>query len=421
MELDFVDARSEAVVGTKARAVLVRLEPPGHRLGAGGSPRKGAHLGLGPASPFPAQPIQQREVACQRVVALQGRRLVQDLVRGHAPTLSHVEWPGSAEVLEQPQLPLAKTAHAQTQLRLAQQIRQRRQGAVFHVAGAEGEHDAVAVFAQDLFQQLPGVVKMQLAAMSPKLVGAILAVEDIRFYEHSGIDWRRVAGAIWRDIRDFSLREGSSPIRVQLARNVVPDGLTRARSLRRKLAEMIVARRIEREFTKPQILEMYLNQIYLANGYYGVEAASHGYFERTALELSVSQAALLAALPTAPSNYDPRRFPEPASKRRNLVLAQMLKQKVISPKEEAIARNSKLRLSAQEQEGDAPWFVAAVRRELNDRFGQDAETQGLRVRTTLDAGLQRAAEKELARQIEAAESGKLGRLAVEKCNGDPEE
>src|SRR5438552_17848901 len=98
MELDFVDARSEAVVGTKAWAVLVRLEPPGHYLRAGGSPRKGAHLRLGPASPFPAQPIQQREVACQRVVALQRRRLVQDLVRGHEPTHSHVDWAGRATV-----------------------------------------------------------------------------------------------------------------------------------------------------------------------------------------------------------------------------------------------------------------------------------------------------------------------------------
>src|SRR5438105_10821240 len=116
-------------------------------------------------------------------------------------------------------------------------------------------------------------IVVPLAAMSPKLIGAFLAVEDTRFYEHSGIDWRRVAGAIWRDIRSFSLREGSSTITMQLARNVFPDSLTRARTLRRRLAEMIVARRIEREFNKQQILEMYLNQIYLGNGYYGVEAA----------------------------------------------------------------------------------------------------------------------------------------------------
>ena len=262
-------------------------------------------------------------------------------------------------------------------------------------------------------------IVVPLSSVSPKLVAAFLAVEDNRFYDHSGIDWRRVAGAIWRDFRTFSLREGSSTITMQLARNVFPDSLTRARTLRRKLAEMIVARRIEREFNKQQILEMYLNQIYLGNGYYGVEAAARGYFGGTALDLTLSQAALLAALPKAPSSYDPRRFPDLALKRRNLVLAQMVKAKAITPKEEALAKRSKPRLSPEEQEGGAPWFVAAVRQELNDRFGQDAETQGLRVRTTVDAGLQRAAEKELIRQIEAAESGKLGRIAAEKCNGDP--
>src|SRR6059058_5794624 len=264
-------------------------------------------------------------------------------------------------------------------------------------------------------------IVVPLAAMSPMLVRAFLAIEDQRFFEHHGIDWRRVGGALLRDLRTFSPREGSSTITMQLARNVFPDRLTRARMLRRKLAEMIVARRIEREFNKQQILEMYLNQIYLGNGYYGVEAAARGYFGGTALDLTLSQAALLAALPKAPSSYDPRRFPDLALKRRNLVLAQMVKAKAITPKEEALAKRSKPRLSPEEQEGGSPWFVAAVRQELNDRFGQDAETQGLRVRTTLDAGLQRAAEKELARQIEAAESGKLGRLAVEKCNGDPEE
>jgi penicillin-binding protein 1A len=264
-------------------------------------------------------------------------------------------------------------------------------------------------------------IVVPLSSMSPKLVGAFLAVEDQRFYEHSGIDWRRVAGAIWRDVQTLSLREGSSTITMQLARNVFPDSLTRARTLRRKLAEMIVARRIERAFTKQQILELYLNQIYLANGYYGVEAAARGYFGRSAMDLSLPQAALLAALPKAPSNYDPRRFAEPAVKRRNLVLALMVKTKLITPKEEAAARKTKLRLTPSEQEGGAPWFVAAIRRELHDRFGPDAETQGLRVRTTLDAGLQRIAEKELIRQIEAVENGKLGPFSGDKCNGAPDD
>src|SRR5207248_4875855 len=135
---------------------------------------------------------------------------------------------------------------------------------------------------------------------------------------------------------------------MQLARNVFPDRLTRARKLRRKIAEMMVAHRIEKAFSKDQILEMYLNQIYLGNGYYGVEAAARGYFGRPAKDLAPAQAALLAALPKAPSNYDPRRFPEAAVKRRNLVLSEMARAKVITANEAAAARKSKLRLRPAE-------------------------------------------------------------------------
>ena len=264
-------------------------------------------------------------------------------------------------------------------------------------------------------------VVVPLSAISPKLIGALLAVEDQRFYQHRGIDWRRVVGAFLRDLRALSLREGSSTITMQLARNVFPDRLTRARTLRRKLAEMIVARRIERAFDKQQILQMYLNQIYLGNGYYGVEAAAQGYFGRPAKDLSVAQAALLAALPKAPSSYDPRRFPDAALKRRNLVLGQMTKLKLIDAKEEAAARQSKLRLRPAEEQGGAPWFVAQVRRELREVFGPDADTQGLRVSTPLDAGLQHAAERELTRQIEAVERGKLGSFPGKPCAGDPDD
>ena len=261
-------------------------------------------------------------------------------------------------------------------------------------------------------------IVVPLGAMSPLLVGAFLAVEDTRFYQHAGIDWRRVAGAFWRDVRTMSVREGSSTITMQLARNVFPDRLTRARTLRRKIAEMLVARRIERAFSKQQILEMYLNQIYLANGYYGVEAAARGYFGKSASELTAPQAALLAALPKAPATYDPRRAPEQAVKRRDLVLSQMTRANLITPKDEIAARHTRLRLVPPEQEGGAPWFVAEVRRELRQMFGSDAEIMGLRVRTPLDPGLQRAAERELIRQIQAAEAGKLGKLLIKRCGPD---
>jgi penicillin-binding protein 1A len=264
-------------------------------------------------------------------------------------------------------------------------------------------------------------IVVPLAAVSPVLVRAFLAVEDQRFYQHGGIDWRRVGGALLRDLRTLSFREGSSTIAMQLARNVFPDRLTRARTLRRKLAEMIVARRIEKTFAKDQILEMYLNQIYLGNGYYGVEAAARGYFGRSAKDLTAVQAALLAALPKAPANYDPRRFPDAALKRRNLVLREMVKAGLIDAKEETAARKTKLRLRPPEEEGGAPWFVAAVRRALHDRFGPDAETQGLRVRTTLDTALQHTAERELIKQIAAVEKGKLGAFSGKPCAGDAEE
>src|SRR5437588_4156894 len=246
-------------------------------------------------------------------------------------------------------------------------------------------------------------IVVPLAAMSPLLVRVFLAVEDQRFYQHRGIDWRRVGGALLRDLRTLSFREGSSTISMQLARNGFPDRLTRARTLRRKIAEMIVARRIEKTFSKDQVLEMYLNQIYLGNGYYGVEAAARGYFGRPAKELAPGQAALRAALPKAPANYDPRRFPDAALKRRNLVLAQMAQAGVITAGEADAAHKQKLRLRPAEEEGGAPWFVAAVRRALHDRFGPDAGTQGLRVRTTLDIALQHTAERELVKQIAAVE------------------
>src|SRR5260370_2307611 len=184
-------------------------------------------------------------------------------------------------------------------------------------------------------------VVVPLSAISPKLIGALLAVEDQRFYQHRGIDWRRVLGAFISDLRAHSLREGSSTITMQLARNVFPDRLTRARTPRRKLAEMIVARRIERAFDKQQILQMYLNQIYLGNGYYGVEAAAPGYFGPAAKGPSVAQAALLAPLPKAPSSYDPRRFPDAAGQRRHPGLCQITKLKLIVANAWPAARQGK--------------------------------------------------------------------------------
>jgi penicillin-binding protein 1A len=246
--------------------------------------------------------------------------------------------------------------------------------------------------------------------------GAFLAVEDKRFYRHGGVDYRRVAGALVRDIRSMSWEQGFSTITMQLARNVFPEHLHREKTVRRKLWEVVLARKIEKAFSKDEILEMYLNQIYLGQGLYGVEAAAQGYFGKSATRLTDAEAALLAALPRAPSYYDPRRNPAAAVERRNLVLSLMAHAGVVSPAEAEAAQAEPLGLAPPpEAKGRAPYFVAAVRKELRDRFGPEAETEGLRVYTWLDPALQASAERELVRQIQAVERGEFGRWRHGSC------
>jgi penicillin-binding protein 1A len=256
-------------------------------------------------------------------------------------------------------------------------------------------------------EQIPSVV-----------ASAFLAVEDKRFFQHDGVDYRRVGGALVRNVRARRFDQGFSTITMQLARNVFPEHLTRAKTISRKLSEVKVAREIEREFSKDQILEMYLNQIYLGEGYYGVEAAAQGYFGKGTRELDATEAALLAALPQAPSHFNPRRNPDGAIRRRNLVLSLMREERVISDAEAERSREAPLGLvPPMEARGEAPFLVAAVRRELAERYGAGAENAGLRVFTTLDPGLQRSAETALREQIEAVEAGRHGRYRHASCAG----
>jgi penicillin-binding protein 1A len=259
-------------------------------------------------------------------------------------------------------------------------------------------------------------IVIPISAIPKRVAGAFLSVEDRRFYQHHGIDWPRVAGAFLRNLKALRLREGSSTITMQLSRNVFPDQIGPPHSLRRKLGELVLAREIEKTLAKDRILELYLNQIYLGNGLYGVEAASRGYFGKSVRDLTAAQAALLAALPKAPTGYDPRRFPEAARKRRDLVLALMAQEGYLTPAELKKARHEKIKLVPLEEPQGAPWFVAAVRRELHDKLGPEADRMGLRVRTGLDLRLQKAAEKELGRQIAAVE-----KASHRSCGRDPDE
>ena len=252
------------------------------------------------------------------------------------------------------------------------------------------------------------------------VVDAFVITEDKRFFDHNGIDYWRVIGAMWANVRAMGFAEGFSTITMQLARNVFPAQLpsgSRASSamanLERKFREAKVARQIEKRFSKQRVLELYLNQISLGGGAYGVESASQRYFGRPVGEITVAEGAMLAALPKAPSRYNPRRFPDRAVQRRNTVLELMRREGALSDADASVAKAYPLRLNRAARSGGeiAPYFVEWVRAELERRFGKQVYDRGLRVFTSLDLDMQGAAERAMERQLRAIESGgDLGRF-----------
>ena len=249
-----------------------------------------------------------------------------------------------------------------------------------------------------------------LDSLPEYLPQAVLAVEDRRFYQHGGVDWKRFLGALLRNVRAGGVEEGGSTITMQLARNLFPDRLDyRDRSIRRKVLEVRVARQIERAFGKRKILELYLNHIYLGQGTYGVEAASQAYFGKPARELTLGEAALIGGLPQSPSRLNPRDNKTGARTRRDLVLREMAKAGFVTQAQAQEAMDAPVRLARrQPREGRGSYFQERVRRELEERVGPDLYTAGLRVYTTLDPAAQRAAEEEVARQADRIEAGQFG-------------
>ncbi len=253
--------------------------------------------------------------------------------------------------------------------------------------------------------------KVALDDLPDHVAKAFIAVEDRRFYEHRGVDWRRVGGALLANVRARAFRQGFSTISMQLARNVFSEEIPGAkRTLGRKLLEIRAAGAIEKRFRKDEILELYLNHIYFGNGARGIAAAARDYFGRPAADLDLSQAALLAAMIKAPTHYDPRRHPEAARRRRDLVLQLMADQRLAAPAEAQRAQRSALGVSARRRSvrqtlDPAPYFVEEVRRQVEERFGDAIYRQPLRVWTTLDLTVQTAAEEELERQLRRVARG----------------
>ncbi|HEY0020010.1 MAG TPA: PBP1A family penicillin-binding protein [Longimicrobium sp.] len=250
-----------------------------------------------------------------------------------------------------------------------------------------------------------------LDSLPEYLPQAVLAVEDRRFYDHGGVDWRRFMGALLRNVRAGGVEEGGSTITMQLARNLFPEKLDyRDRSIRRKVLEVRVARQIERALDKRKIMELYLNHIYLGEGAYGVDAAAQTYFGKPATRLTLAEAALIGGLPQSPSRINPRENRQAARTRRNLVLREMAKAGFITPEQAREATESPIRLARRTDSGTGrgSYFTERVRRELEERVGPEFYTSGLRVYTTLDPAAQRAAEEEIAKQADAIEAGGFG-------------
>src|SRR3954454_17199634 len=180
-----------------------------------------------------------------------------------------------------------------------------------------------------VYSRLAGANRLivTLNEVAPAFVDALLVREDTRFYQHGGIDFRGVLRALVRDVLSMSAREGASSLTQQLARNSLPLG---GRTINRKLLEAMVALRIEHEFTKQQILELYVNRIYFGAGCYGVETASQAYFGKSASKLNLSEAAVLAGLIRSPNRFSPLRNPDGAAAQRDAVLNRMVELKKIS-------------------------------------------------------------------------------------------
>lgn len=221
---------------------------------------------------------------------------------------------------------------------------------------------------------------------------ALIATEDRKFYRHSGVDLKAIARAIVKDLLAGEFVEGASTITQQLAKTLF---LTPRKTIVRKMKEALLAFQLERRYTKDEILRLYLNQIYLGSGAYGVESAARIYFGKSASELTLAESALIAGLPKSPSRYSPLVNPDLAVKRRNTVLKQMAATGIISDQTYAAALQEPLQLRYHGADTDqAPYFIEFIKEQLEQVLGPDTLYKGgLSVYTTLSAKLQSAAEQ----------------------------
>ena len=234
------------------------------------------------------------------------------------------------------------------------------------------------------------------------LISALITIEDKNFYIHSGINLKAIFRAILHNIKDRSYTQGASTLTQQLAKTLF---LSSEKSIARKIKEAFLTIQIERRYTKNEILELYLNLIYLGSGVYGVEAASQTYFGKSVKDLTLAESALIAGLPKAPSVYSPIKNPDLAKKRRDIVLQQMLSAKIITSVEYNLAKAIEISPAPQKaRQNKAGYFIEYIKTSLKEQFDlQNIYSKGLNIYTTLDLDLQLVAEKSISKQMDQLE------------------
>jgi penicillin-binding protein 1A len=258
-----------------------------------------------------------------------------------------------------------------------------------------------------------------LEEMPPALINAFIAAEDSRFYKHKGIDFYSIVRAFFKNLEAGTIVQGGSTITQQVTKSFL---LTPQKTYTRKMKEAILAYRIDKAFNKKEILYLYLNQIYLGHGAYGVEAAAENYFGKTVADLNLAECALLAGLPQAPSKYSPFRHPERAKQRQIYVLNRMVAEGFITPKQANAAINTEVEIKPRRNLyiEQIPYYTEQVRRYVEEKYGREMlYTQGLTIYTAANIEMQKIAEEEIEKGLRELDKrqgfrGPLKKLAPEE-------
>ncbi len=256
----------------------------------------------------------------------------------------------------------------------------------------------LSIFSKDnqLIAQFGGNkrIPVKIGQVPKQLIHAFLAAEDDSFFKHPGVDYKGLIRAGLQLAITGKKKQGGSTITMQVTRNFL---LSSEKTFTRKLKEIILALKIEREYPKAKILELYLNQIYMGHSAYGVEAAAQTYYGKSLDALTLSEQAMIAGLPKAPSSYNPIADEQRALERRNYVLQRMLELHYISEEDygTAVRQPSTAKLQYHSSDISAPFIAEMVRQYVHDKYGEDAYTLGLKVFTTIDSSLQKTAERAL--------------------------